>query len=195
MDDQKTAEKFLEKALENTDRMEMIINDLMEISKLESGNVQLKVERFDLVDLVEDIFHALQERAEKRNITLQFKAGLNPPFFVMADRKLINHAVMNLVENAVKYGREGGNVFVGIYDMDVNFMCEITDDGDGIDEVHHSRIFERFYRIDKARSRDAGGTGLGLSIVKHIFDAHQQTVWVRSTKGIGTTFAFTLNKK
>lgn len=195
LEDPKVTEKFLEKAIENTERMEAIINDLMEISKLESGNVQLKWEKFDLAELMEDVFHNLQERAERKHISIQFKQGLKPPFLVYADRKLINHAVMNLVENAIKYGKENGNVLVGIYDMDTHYMCEVTDDGEGIDEIHHSRIFERFYRVDKARSRDAGGTGLGLSIVKHIFESHSQTVWVRSTKGIGTTFAFTLKKK
>lgn len=194
LNDPKIAEKFLHKALENTERMELLINDLMEISKLESGNIELKSERFDVYSLIDAVIDSLEERADERKISIEFKTGLNPPFFVEADRKLIQQAVINLIENSVKYGREGGKTQIGIYDMDKRLLIEISDDGEGISPEHLPRLFERFYRVDKARSRGAGGTGLGLAIVKHIMDAHGQSIDVRSTVGVGTTFGFTLQK-
>ena len=128
------------------------------------------------------------------NIQLAFKEGSEDSVYVYADKERIRQVVSNLIVNSIKYGRKGGNTLVGFYDMDENILIEITDNGIGIDPEHLTRVFERFYRVDKSRSREQGGTGLGLAIVKHIIEAHHQNINVRSTYGIGTTFTFTLKK-
>ncbi|UPT68567.1 MAG: ATP-binding protein [Sphingobacteriales bacterium JAD_PAG50586_3] len=116
------------------------------------------------------------------------------PIYVMADGDRIKQLLTNLFENSIKYGKPNGRTKISFFDMDENILVEVTDDGIGIEEKHLSRLFERFYRVDKSRSREAGGTGLGLSIVKHIIEAHNQTITVRSTPGVGSTFGITLKK-
>ena len=124
----------------------------------------------------------------------EIKEGSDRAFFVYADKERIRQVLVNLVVNSIKYGKDNGRTFIGFYDMDAHILVEVTDNGIGIDPIHLSRLFERFYRVDKSRSREQGGTGLGLSIVKHILEAHKQSINVRSTFGIGTTFTFTLKK-
>ena len=132
-------------------------------------------------------------KVKKRSITLSINnQSINN--FVKADRDKISQVLINLIENSIKYGNEGGHTKVRLFEMGENILVEIADDGDGIPSEHLPRLFERFYRVDKSRSRSAGGTGLGLSIVKHIVDAHRQTINVRSTENVGTTFSFTLKK-
>jgi two-component system phosphate regulon sensor histidine kinase PhoR len=185
---------FLKKAAKSTDRIATLVDDLEAISQLESGFLTMEMEVFDINDLMHDIFDSLDFRAKEKNIKLSIKDGCDVPFIVEADKDRIRQVIINLIVNSIKYGKVDGHTFVGLYDMDENILIEITDDGIGIDEEHLPRLFERFYRVDKSRSRDGGGTGLGLSIVKHIIEAHDQTINVRSTKEVGTTFAFTLKK-
>jgi two-component system phosphate regulon sensor histidine kinase PhoR len=193
-EDQEVLIHFLKKAAKSTDRIASLVEDLEAISQLESGFLTMEVEIFDVNDLIRDIFDSLDFRAAEKNITLDFKEGCDIPFIVEADKDRIRQVVINLIVNSIKYGKEDGHTLIGLYDMDENILVEVTDNGIGIEEDHLPRLFERFYRVDKSRSRDEGGTGLGLSIVKHIIEAHDQTINVRSTKGVGTTFAFTLKK-
>ena len=185
---------YLQRAAKSAERLCLIVEDLEEISKLETGELTLDIRIFDLYDLVEDVFESQELHARERNITLVLKKKVCDLHLFMADKERIRQVFVNLVVNSIKYGKEGGTTLVGFYDMDESILTEITDSGIGIDPEHLPRLFERFYRVDKSRSRDQGGTGLGLSIVKHILEAHKQTINVRSTSGIGTTFSFALKK-
>ncbi len=186
--------KFLQRARKNVRRMTEIVDDLQMIANLEDGSFSLVEEKFDIFRLATDVMDSLDLRAEKKNISLEFKEGCDHTFMVRADRELIQQVLNNLITNSIKYGKEGGKSQIGLYDMNENILVEVSDNGIGIEQKHLPRIFERFYRVDKDRSRELGGSGLGLSIVKHIIEAHQQTLNVRSTKGVGTTFGFTLEK-
>jgi two-component system phosphate regulon sensor histidine kinase PhoR len=192
LEDETINRNYLEKASKNLDRLASIVEDLLQISQYESGELKLDEERFDIHKLTKEIFESLAYQAESKNVKPSFKNECDRPFFVLADKVRIGQVLNNLISNAIKYGREGGNVFIGFYVMEGLLLTEVTDDGMGISQEHLSRLFERFYRVDKARSRERGGTGLGLAIVKHIIEAHGQSVNVRSKIGIGTTFGFTL---
>lgn len=185
---------YLERAEKNINRIISIVEDLSTIARLESGELTLEYENFDLVKLVEEVFEIYEIKAKKRKIELKIKSGSPRHVMVHADRKGISQVISNLIENSIKYGKEHGFTTIDFFDMDKNYLVEISDDGIGIEERNLPRIFERFYRVDKHRSREQGGTGLGLSIVKHIIDAHNQTLNVRSQAGKGTSFAFTLRK-
>lgn len=194
MDDPEILRHFLVKAAQNTDRLASLVDDLEAISNLESGYVAMEFEMFDINDLIKDVFDSMEYMATQKGILLDFKEGCNYPMIVKADKHRIRQVLVNLITNSIKYGRRNGKTLIGMYDMDENVLIEITDDGIGISPDHLPRLFERFYRVDKSRSRMEGGTGLGLAIVKHIIESHQQTINVRSTPGIGTTFGFTLQK-
>jgi two-component system phosphate regulon sensor histidine kinase PhoR len=194
MDDPKYARQFLERTSKSIERLSSLVDDLDAISRLERGEESVHKETFDIHQLVKDVYDSMELKAERKNFTLLIKKESDRPFFVNADKEKIRQVITNLVDNAIKYGNESGRVVASFYDMDENILTEITDNGIGIPEEHLPRLFERFYRVDKHRSREQGGTGLGLAIVKHIIEAHQQTINVRSTKGVGTTFAFTLQK-
>jgi two-component system phosphate regulon sensor histidine kinase PhoR len=186
--------RYLERAASNVERLLTIVQDLEEISKLESADLVLDLQRFDIKALVREVFGDLEMNARQRGITLQFKEGADKSFFVMADRESIRQVLTNLINNSIKYGNEGGMTKVSFYVMDRQILVEIADNGIGIEEKHLKHLFDRFYRVDKSRSRESGGSGLGLSIVKHVLEAHNQTVTVRSTTGVGSTFGFTLDK-
>lgn len=187
--------EYLLRTEKSINRMIAIVEDLETITQLESNELKLHLVRFDLVALAQEVVDSLEMKAAKRGIQLYFSQQYDRPVFVLADRDRIVQVLTNLVDNAVKYSKKGeGKVKVSFFDMDENILTEITDNGPGIAQNDLPRIFERFYRTDKARSREQGGTGLGLAIVKHIIEAHQQSVNVRSTLGIGTTFGFTLRK-
>lgn len=194
LDDPEVNKLYLQRAARNVDRLQAIVEDLETINKLEAGHMILDLRDFDVHDLAEEVFADLDMRAQERNIRLIFKDGANQHFRVRADKENIRQVLMNLVHNSIKYGREGGITKVSFYDMETYILVEISDNGIGIVPEHLAHVFDRFYRVDKSRSRDAGGTGLGLSIVKHIIEAHKQTVTVRSTVGQGSTFGFTLEK-
>jgi two-component system phosphate regulon sensor histidine kinase PhoR len=188
--------KFLENASRNIDRLVNLMNDLDEISKLESGEQLLYKQNFIIQDLIKEVFESLSIKLEKKQITSAIKKGCEAPVVVFADKEKIRQVLINLVENAFKYGKTDGTIIASIYKTDgEHVLTEISDDGIGIEEEHLSRIFERFYRTDAARSRDKGGTGLGLAICKHIVEAHGQTIHVRSTPDIGTSVGFTLDAK
>ncbi len=185
---------FLHKAASSAERLNTLVNDLLEISKLESGNLEMNFAPFDICEMTKEVFDAYTMNAGKRGVKLKIKDGCDRPFMVLADRNRIRQVMNNLIGNAINYGRENGLTTISFYDMDKNILVEVADDGEGIEPEHLPRLFERFYRTDRSRSRNSGGTGLGLSIVKHIIEAHHQTINVRSTVGEGTTFGFTLKK-
>ncbi|MFC3200027.1 sensor histidine kinase [Parapedobacter deserti] len=193
-EDPQMAAQFLSKASQNLDRLTFLIKDLDEISKLESGQIPINYQKFDLVVLVREVLEAMEDKAAVHGISLVFKDKYQSQTMVSADREKIRQVLVNLVSNSIKYGKERGQTDLRIYELFETVLVEVTDDGIGIEEKNLPRVFERFYRTDKSRSRKIGGSGLGLSIVKHIIEAHQQTVNVRSTEGVGTTFAFTLEK-
>ncbi len=185
---------FLEKAMKNVNRLNAIIDDLDKISQLEKGGITLTFTTFPIKELVMEVFDLLAYTAQKRNITIDFKKSCANNPLVYADREKIKEVLINLITNSIKYGRENGTVLVGCYDLDDKILVEVSDNGIGIPQEHLPHIFNRFYRVDKTRSRSQGGTGLGLSIVKHIIEVHNQTISVRSTPGEGSTFGFTLDK-
>lgn len=194
LDDPNVSRKFLEKCANNVERLCLLADDLGEITRAEKGEISLAFETFDVNRLVKEIFDSMEMKARQRAITFAIKKGCDRPFYVLADKERIRQVLINLVDNSIKYGIDGGETIAGFYDMADNILIEITDNGLGIEEEHLPRLFERFYRIDKSRSRDQGGTGLGLAIVKHLVEAHNQVINVRSTPGIGSTFGFTLQK-
>ena len=186
--------KFLIKAAKNVDRMAGLIDDLDVITKIEGGSLELELRQFNLTSLVVDVMDPLEQRAKRAGIEVEFVDENRRNVEVIGDAPKIEQVVTNLISNSLRYGKEGGKTEVRFYDMDEQMLVEVADDGIGMSEEHLPRIFERFYRVDKSRSRNAGGSGLGLSIVKHIIEAHGQTISVRSTQGKGSTFAFTLQK-
>lgn len=186
--------KFLIKAAKNVDRMAGLIDDLDVITKIEGGSLELELMQFNLTSLVVDVMDQLEQRAKRAGIEVEFVDENRRNVEVIGDAPKIEQVVTNLISNSLRYGKEGGKTEVRFYDMDEQMLVEVADDGIGMSEEHLPRIFERFYRVDKSRSRNAGGSGLGLSIVKHIIEAHGQTISVRSTQGKGSTFAFTLQK-
>jgi two-component system phosphate regulon sensor histidine kinase PhoR len=185
---------YLEKADKSVNRMISIVNDLESISRLESGELMLDLKKFNIIKLTEEIFDENEMLAKERNISLKFANPIEKPVNVIADRQRIQEVLNNLIVNSIKYGHEGGITKVDFLDMEELVMIEVLDDGIGISEKDQPRIFERFYRSDKSRSRDMGGTGLGLSIVKHIIEAHGQSINVRSKPNVGSAFSFTLKK-
>lgn len=193
-EDPEMATQFLTKASQNLDRLTFLIKDLDEISKLESGQIPISYRKFDLVLLVKEVLESMEDKAKVHDIELVFKEKYQSPMLVNADREKTRQVLVNLVSNSIKYGKSQGHTYIRIYELFETVLVEVTDDGVGIEEKNLPRVFERFYRTDKSRSRKIGGSGLGLSIVKHIIEAHQQTINVRSTEGMGTTFAFTLEK-
>lgn len=194
IDDPKINKLYLQRTEKSIDRMISIVADLESITKLESGELKINMADFDMVKLTEDVFELAQMLANERTISLQFATRIDKPVMVRADKKRIMEVMNNLVGNGIKYGKKRGFVKVGFYDLHETIMIEVSDNGIGMDKNDLYRIFERFYRVDKSRSREQGGTGLGLSIVKHIIEAHDQTINVKSVIDKGTTFTYTLEK-
>ncbi len=194
LEDPKINRLYLERTEKSIDRMISVVEDLESITKLESGELKINKEPFDIVKLTEEVFEFELRDSKERRISMNLITQSNKPVFVMADKKRIFEVISNLVGNGIKYGKKGGNVNVVFYDMDKMVLIEVSDDGIGIEKKDLIRIFERFYRVDKSRSRMQGGTGLGLSIVKHIIEAHEQTIHVKSQVDKGTTFTFMLEK-
>jgi two-component system phosphate regulon sensor histidine kinase PhoR len=196
MEEEAIRKRFLENTAKNVDRLVNLMNDLDEISKLERGEQLLAKQNFIIQELIREIYDSLSIKTQAKNIRTTFKKGCEAPITVFADKEKIKQVLINLVENASKYGKQNGTIVASIYDTDdQHVLVEISDDGIGIEEEHLPRIFERFYRTDTARSRDKGGTGLGLAICKHIIEAHGQSIHVRSTPDVGTTIGFTLESK
>jgi len=194
LNDVNLTRKFLDRANTSCDRLIDLLKDLDQIAKIESGNMPLELSRFDLVQLAKETIDMLEPEAQERNVELKLRNTNEKPIMVNADRKRMHQVFVNLLLNSIAYGKDGGETRVRFYDMDDNVLIEIADDGMGIAIEHLPRLFERFYRVDKSRSRNEGGSGLGLAICKHIVDSHNQSISVRSTEGVGSTFAFTLKK-
>ena len=194
VDDKKMRRKFLTRAASNTDRLLSIVNDLEVITNIESGKIDLRKETFDLRLLYREIKDVLEIQAIDRGVQIVEQTGKDINAFVYADREKIRQVIANLVINSIKYGVENGRIELNLFDMDKFLMFEVSDNGVGIKEEHLKHVFDRFYRIDRSRSRDIGGSGLGLSIVKHFIEAHGQSINVSSKVGEGTSFSFTLPK-
>lgn len=192
--DKRINKSYLKKAAKNVERLQTIIDDLSAISRFESEEMILEYEYFDIKSLAEDVFDDLEIKAEEKQITLEFKDGNSPNMMVHADKENIRQVLTNLVTNSIKYSDEGGKTLLSFYDMDKRVLVEVSDTGIGIPSKHIPFLFDRFYRVDKSRSRNQGGSGLGLAIVKHIIEAHKQSINIRSTQGVGSTFGFTLEK-
>lgn len=188
--------RFLEKADKNVERLIRIVEDLEIINQLESGKMSFNMEEFDIVSLAKECIALMDDDAGKlkKKIDIRIKDGFRPSIKVAGDRDRIQQVFINLISNSIKYGKDDGYTQVGFYDMDNLILVEVSDNGIGIKEEQLPRVFERFFRVDKSRSRDAGGTGLGLSIVKHIVEAHGQALNLRSKENMGSTFGFTLQK-
>ena len=173
-----------------------IVNDLDTISKLESNMTRLKMESLDIAAMTREIAEQAEIEADKKGIKIQVRGAdsLPSPFWVCADKHFVGQVLVNLIINSIRYGKEGGVTRIKFRDMLDKILVEVEDNGVGIAKEDVPRIFERFYRTDKGRSREQGGTGLGLAIVKHIIEAHGERINVRSELGVGTTFSFTLKK-
>ena len=193
LEDEEINRKYLMKTQKSVERMISIVEDLESISKLETNEEQLKLEKFDIVESSSAMIETLEVKAKNNKISIEFDKEYEQ-IWVMADAQKIKQVLTNLLDNSIKYGNENGLTKVRFFDMDDLLLVEVSDNGIGIDKIHLARLCERFYRIDSSRSREKGGTGLGLSIVKHIVESHQQSLNIRSTLGEGSTFSFTIKK-
>jgi two-component system phosphate regulon sensor histidine kinase PhoR len=196
LDNPEVNKKFLQSASRNIDRLVNLVDDLDAISRLESGEQLLLKDSFIIQDLLKEVYESLSIKADEKQIRCIIKKGCELPLNVFADKEKIRQVFINLVDNAIKYGKQNGTVESSFYKVDgARILIEISDDGFGISEEHLKRIFERFYRTDLARSRKVGGSGLGLSICKHIIEAHGESIHVRSKIDVGSTFGFTLQSR
>jgi two-component system phosphate regulon sensor histidine kinase PhoR len=193
IDDQQVNVQFLERASRATDRIVNILEDLDQIAKLEVDALKIEMRSFEIIDLIKEIVETLELKAKEKNISLRFHNDLSS-IYVTADRNKISQVLTNLINNAISYGKIDGEVVILAVPIDDLVTIEVKDNGIGIDTEHFPRLFERFYRVEKSRNRNEGGTGLGLAIVKHIIESHQQSINVRSSIGIGSTFSFSLKK-
>ena len=193
--DKKVREKYLRRAAKGVDRIISIVKDLDLITQFESGIKTVDRSEFNIFDLVDNVFDLLEFESEKNNISLKLENNNNSLIYVNADQERILQVLTNLIVNSIKYGSDNGYTKVIVEDFNKEkVIVRIIDNGEGIEKEHIPRLFERFYRIDKNRSRKKGGSGLGLSIVKHIIEAHNEQIFVKSEIGEGTEFSFTLSK-
>ncbi len=193
--DKKVRDKYLKRAAKGVERLIAIVKDLDLITQFESGIKTVDKSDFNVFDLIDNVFELMEFESEKNTISLNYDKDYSEPIFVNADQERILQVLTNLVVNSLKYGIKNGFTKVSVEDFNKDkILVKVSDNGEGIDEHHLPRLFERFYRIDKNRSRKKGGSGLGLSIVKHIIEAHQEQIFVESTVGVGTEFSFTLQK-
>ncbi len=195
LNDKQIREKYLHRAEKGVERLVSIVEDLDMISKFESNVLDLNIQSFNLVELIQDVFDLLEMKAKKREIKLRFNKNYDVPVLVKGDVKRIEQVLTNLLVNSIKYGSTNGITTVTIEPYEhQKVLVRIADNGEGIEQKHLSRLFERFYRVDQSRSREQGGSGLGLSIVKHIVEAHNETILVKSEFGKSSEFSFTLKK-
>ena len=192
VNDKNVRTKFLQKAAKSLDGLDSLVQDLLTLSQIETGDIKMKFEQVDLVELCKDIVEQFEEKAEQKKIKLRVHNSKPSKIFVHADEKRIGQVITNLVSNAINYTGEGGEVTISFDVGKKNVTTMVLDTGEGIPKEHLHRIFERFYRVDKSRSREKGGTGLGLAIVKHILEGHNSRAEVRSEVGKGSEFAFKL---
>lgn len=194
--DKDQRKKYLERAEKGVERLIYIVEDLDMISKLEMGDLNLEFSEFNIVELIQNVFDLLEMKADKKNIILMFDRKYNKPINVFGDQEKIQQVLTNLIMNSIKYGKENGTTEVTIEDLVKNkIIVRVRDNGEGIEQHHIPRLFERFFRVDKSGARSEGGSGLGLSIVKHIIEGHKEKIYVESEFGKGSEFSFTLEKK
>ena len=192
-EDPNVRDKYLNRASKGVDRLVYIVDDLDLITKIEVGNLSLKISEFDVVELIKEIFDLFEIKAQSNGIQLIFDKLYSKPILVKGDKEKIRQVATNLIVNSIKYGQNNGTTEVGIeYLNEDKIAVRITDNGIGIEKENLSRLFERFYRVDNTGSRDKGGSGLGLAIVKHIIEAHNQKIYIESEYGVGSEFSFTL---
>ena len=195
MEDKTIRKKYLQRAEKGVERLIYIVKDLDMITKLEVGDINIEPSKFNIVEVIQNVFDLLEMRAAKKNITLSFDTFYKQPIYVFADQDKIQQVITNLVMNSIKYGKTGGTTEIGIENLvDNKVIVRVTDNGEGIEKQNISRLFERFYRVDKSGARSEGGSGLGLAIVKHIIESHNEKIYVESEFGVGSEFSFTLEK-
>ena len=195
MNDKMVREKYLERANKGVERLIAIVKDLDLISKLESADLSLNKQPFNIIELIQGVFDLLEMKAKKRNISLVLNKHYEFPIMVIGDVERLEQVLTNLLVNSIKYGKMGGATVVSVeHFMKEKIIVKIADNGEGVKEEHLPRLFERFYRVDQSRSREQGGSGLGLSIVKHIIEAHNEQIFVKSEFKKGSEFSFTLEK-
>jgi len=195
MKDKAVRKKYLQRASKGVERLVYIVKDLDMITKLETGDLHLNKENFNVVELIQNVFDLLEMKAAKKNISLVFDLPYELPIKVNADMDRMQQVISNLVVNSIKYGKKGGTTEVSIENLIKNkVIIRVSDNGEGIEKSNIPRLFERFFRVDKSGSRKEGGSGLGLSIVKHILEAHNEKIYVESVYGVGSEFSFTLEK-
>ncbi|MCG8310334.1 MAG: ATP-binding protein [Cytophagales bacterium] len=193
--DKNVRNKFLKKAAKSLDGLDRIVQDLLTISQVETGVIKMELENFNINELIQEVYDQFEGKAEKKDIELKFDDFCPTDLYVFADRHKIFQVILNLVSNSIKYRKEEQTfVIASLVEHEREVEVILKDNGIGISEKHIARIFERFYRIDKSRSREKGGTGLGLSIVKHILEAHQSHIMVQSKQNQGSEFSFKLQK-
>jgi two-component system phosphate regulon sensor histidine kinase PhoR len=195
MEDKNIRLKYLERANKGVERLVAVTKDLDMIAKLETDGLKLNKEVFNILEIIQNVFDLFEMKAKKRNIILKFDRIYEFPVFVIGDIEKTEQVLINLVVNSIKYGKPNGRTIVTADEYDQNkFVIRVIDNGEGIKQEHFSRLFERFYRVDQSRSREQGGSGLGLSIVKHIVEAHNQKILLKSTFRQGSEFSFTMEK-
>ncbi len=194
--DKEIRDKYLERANKGVERLTSIVKDLDMIAKLETDGMKMKIEPFNIIELIQTVFDLFEMKAKKRNIKLIFDKIYEYPLVVKGDVERVEQVLINLIVNSIKYGKIGGVTTASVESYNENkFIIKISDNGEGIKQEHIPRLFERFYRVDQSRSREQGGSGLGLSIVKHIIEAHNETILLKSEFGEGSEFSFTLGKE
>lgn len=193
IDDPAMVKRYLERTRDSIERLIRILEDLDTITQLETEELKNEMEPFDLVALCREVLESEEADALKKNIAL-ILMNENDKMAVLGDRFRIRQVLLNLAVNSIRYGKKDGETRIRLKNDGESVLVEVADNGIGIEPEHLSRLFERFYRVDKGRSREHGGTGLGLSIVKHILEAHHQTIQVMSTPGVGSVFSFHLQK-
>jgi two-component system, OmpR family, phosphate regulon sensor histidine kinase PhoR len=197
LEDPKVNRKFLQKAGKHAERLSNLVSDILVISHIESGQLSMVVEKFCMYDLMVDLVDSLSYKFTRKGRDIHYEIHANglERAMVLADKQRIEQVLRNLIDNAVKYGNTKGNIVLMLAPhTEGKLVVKVKDDGPGIDTQHQARLFERFYRIDKSRSRNSGGTGLGLAICKHFIEAHKERIWVESTPGFGATFMFSLSR-
>jgi two-component system phosphate regulon sensor histidine kinase PhoR len=195
INDKKITKKYLQRANKGVERLISIVKDLDLISKLEAADLNLNKQPFNCVQLIQDVFDLLEMKAKKRNVSLLLDKHYEYPIMAIADVERIEQVLINLLVNSIKYGKMNGTTIVSVKPFgNDKILVNVKDNGEGISEEHQQRIFERFYRVDQSRSREQGGSGLGLSIVKHIIEAHDEEIFVKSKPFRGSEFSFTIEK-
>ncbi|HHG83845.1 MAG TPA: sensor histidine kinase [Bacteroidetes bacterium] len=198
LEDNKVNRKFLQKVGKHAGRLSSLVQDILVISQIESGDLGMNYERFSAFELVDELLDSLAYKFTKKGRDISYEVVANglEKTLVVADRQRIEQVLRNLIDNAVKYGDANGVVKIILENVSGNkVLIKVQDNGPGIESQHLSRLFERFYRVDKSRSREKGGTGLGLAICKHLIEAHNEKLWLESELGQGATFMFTLSRE